>query len=232
MTSAIHPSRKDTPMTVKDSHVIEVERTTPETSGRLLLLSALGFVLCYVAVGFVTPAFASSSLPLPDDPTAEARAWYVENPLATVLIGVCQLASVACLAGFVKVLGNARRWGYAAVGLMVLSSAASWLLAAVAPDASLDTISVLRTFSFITGGTAHVVALGVFVWLASRAGGFGRGVRGLAWVALVPSVASLISLVVFEGAALILLGRLLCMIWTVSAAVSASRAIARGTWTS
>ena len=43
-------------------------------------------------------------------------------------------------------------------------------------------------------------------------------------------LASLISLVVFEGAALILLGRLLCMIWTVSAAVSASRSIARGTW--
>jgi len=219
-------------MTVKDSHVIEVERTAPETRGRLLLLSALGFVLYYVAVSFVTPAFASSSLPLPDDPTSEARAWFVENPLATVLIGVCQLASVACLAGFVRILGNAKRWGYAAVGFMVLSCAASWLLAAVAPDASLDTVSALRTFSFITGGTAHVVALGVYVWLASRTVGFGRGVRGLAWVAVVPSVASLVSLVVYEGAALILLGRLLCMIWTVSAAVSVSRAMARGTWSS
>ena len=99
---------------------------------------------------------------------------------------------------------------------MVLSSAASWLLTAVASDASLDTVSVLRTLSFIAGGTAHVVALGVDVWLASRGGGFGRGVRGLAWVALVVSVASLVSLVVYEGAALILLGRLLCMIWTVS----------------
>ena len=76
------------------------------------------------------------------------------------------------------------------------------------------------------------MALGVYVWLASRGGGFGRGVRGLAWVALVVSVASLVSLVVYEGAALILLGRLLCMIWTVSAAVGASRAIARGTWPS
>ena len=76
------------------------------------------------------------------------------------------------------------------------------------------------------------MALGVYVWLASRSGGFGRGVRGLAWVAVVPSVASLVSLVVYEGAALILLGRLLCMIWTVSAAVSVSRAMARGTWSS
>jgi len=230
--SAIHTSRKDILMTAHDTSSTDVGRTTTLTSGRPLLLSALGFLLFYVAVSFITPAFADSALPLPDDPTAEARAWFVENPFAAVMIGVCQVASVACLAGFVSALGRARRWGYAAVALMVLSSAASWLLTAVAPDASLDTVSVLRTLSFIAGGTAHVVALGVYVWLASRGGGFGRGVRGLAWVALVSSVASLISLVVYEGAALILLGRLLCMIWTVSAAVSASRAIARGTWPS
>ncbi|HET9423170.1 MAG TPA: hypothetical protein VFO49_18670 [Nocardioides sp.] len=217
-------------MPVYDSYVAEVQLPTSVPSGRLLLLSAFGFLVFYLATGFVTPALASSDLPLPDDPASEARAWFAENSLATAMIGVCQLASVACLAGFVTVLGRARRWGMAAVGLMALSSATSWVLAAIAADASLDTVAALRTFNFITGGTAHVVALGIFVWLASRGGGFGRGVRGLAWVAVVPSVASLISLVVFEGAALILLGRLLCMIWTVSAAVSASRSIARGTW--
>ena len=219
-------------MPVYDSHTAEVRPAEATPNGRLLLLSALGFLVFYLATGFVTPALAASDLPLPNDPASEARSWFAENSMATVMIGVCQLASVACLAGFVTVLGRARRWGMAAVGLMVLSSATSWLLAAIATDASLDTVAALRTFNFITGGTAHVVTLGVFVWLASRGGGFGRGVRGLAWVALVPSVASLISLVVFEGAALILLGRLLCMVWTVSAAVSASRAIARGTWSS
>ncbi|MGP4029389.1 hypothetical protein [Actinomadura sp. 3N407] len=38
------------------------------------------------------------------------------------------------------------------------------------------------------GGTAHVVALGVFVLLASRTPGFGEGVRGFAWVVAVPAV--------------------------------------------
>jgi hypothetical protein len=62
-----------------------------------------------------------------------------------------------------------------------------------------------------------VTALGVFMLLAAR--GFGKGVRAFAWVAAVPAVASLVSLFLFEGAALILLGRLLCMIWTIVAAV-------------
>ena len=46
-------------MTVHDAPATDVDRTIPLTSGRPLLLSALGFLLFYVAVSFVTPAFAS-----------------------------------------------------------------------------------------------------------------------------------------------------------------------------
>jgi hypothetical protein len=208
-------------MTMPDTHTAP---TPAATSGRLLLITALGFLLAYVATSFAISGLASSSLPLPDDPTAQVRDWYADNPLAAVMGGVCQLVSVAFLAGFVRLLGRAQRWGHAAVALMVLCSVTTWVLAAIAPDASLDTVSVLRDVNFILGGTAHVVALGIFVWLASRQQEFGRRLRGLGWVALVPSVASLISLVVYEGAALILLGRLLCMVWVVSAAVGARRA--------
>jgi len=111
---------------------------------------------------------------------------------------------------------------------MALSSALSFALAALAPTASLDVVSTLRTANFIAGGTAHVLALGLFALLASRIPGYGRGVRVLAWVAAVPAVASLVSLIVFEGAALILLGRLLCMVWVVVAAVTATVRTSRG----
>jgi hypothetical protein len=47
----------------------------------------------------------------------------------------------------------------------------------------------------------------------------------------VPAIASLVSLAWFQGAALILLGRLLCMAWIISAAVCVTRRLARGTWT-
>jgi len=75
-----------------------------------------------------------------------------------------------------------------------------------------------------------LIALGVFVLLASRIPGFGKPVRVFAIVAAVPAIASLVSLAWFQGAALILLGRLLCIAWIISAAVSATRRLVRGTW--
>jgi hypothetical protein len=124
---------------------------------------------------------------------------------------------------------RARPWGLAAAALMIVSSICAWTLAAVAPDASLGTVDLLRTTNFIAGGTAHVVAIGVFVFIGSRTGGFGRGLRALAVVALVISVLSLSSLLVFQGAVFILLGRLLCMVWTIGAGVSRARRSRRGT---
>ncbi len=208
-----------------------------------LIAAAAVFVLLYLATDFVTPSLASSSLPLPNDPVGEARAWFADNQLAAVMMGVTQLLSVLGLAAFAtglpgvagtraqtEVAERARPWGLLAVALMMLSSVLAWLLAALAPSASVDTVSMLRTANFIAGGTAHVLALGIFVWLASRMPGFGKPVRVLAWVAVVPAVLSLTSLLFFQGAAFILVGRLLCMIWTVSAAVSVTRGLARGRW--
>jgi hypothetical protein len=107
-----------------------------------------------------------------------------------------------------------------------VTSLLGWLLAAVAGDASLTTVDALRTANFVTGGTAHVVALGIYVLIAARIPGFGKAVRVFGVVAAVPAIASLVSLIWFQGAALILLGRLLCMAWTISAAVGARRLVA------
>lgn len=205
-------------------------------AGWSLIAAALGFVLLYLSVQIVSSSLASSAMPLPNASADETRTWFAQNQLASVLVAVCQFLSVACLAAFVirfrRVGATARRvpagdWttfaGLAAVALIMLSSVLAWLLAALAPSASLVVVAALRTASFITGGTAHVVALGVFVLLASRLPEFGKPVRVLGYVAAVPAVASLVSLVWFQGAALILLGRLLCMVWTVSAAVSLTR---------
>jgi len=207
--------------------------------GGRLIAAAAGFVVFYLATAFL-PNLASSPLPLPDDPVEQARAWYAENGLAAALTGVAQFLSVLCLGVFVVGLvavwrtarqrsaaRTARPWGLAAVGLMMLSSVLGWLLAAVAADASLGTVSALRTANFVTGGTLHVVALGIFVLLASRIPGFGKGVRVFAYVAAVPALVSVLSLVWFNGSVFILLGRLLCMIWIVIAAVSVSRRLSR-----
>lgn len=221
-------------------------RSTPGQRNRRglavgLLAAALGFVLIYLSVDFIAPKFADSSLPLPNAPAAEAKAWYAANPTSAVLTGILQLLSVSCLAAFatlltrtarsaheVRALTTARAWGLAAVGCMLVSSVLSWLLAATADSASVGTVGALRTANFIAGGTAHVVALGLFVAVAAKGAGVGRKLRIFSLVAAVPAVASLVSLAVFEGAVLILLGRLLCMIWTIAAAVSLGRRLRAG----
>jgi hypothetical protein len=213
------------------------QRITPAARLRIgprLILPAAAFFLLYLSVDFIAPNFASSSLPLPNSPAAEARAWFAENPLAASLTGILQLASVLALAAFVVALGRvagpgyrARTAGLVAVACMAVSSVLAWVLAAVAPSVSDGVAGALRTANFIAGGTAHVVALGVFVLLAARLPEFGRGMRVFAWIAAVPALASVISLFIFEGAALILLGRLLCMVWVIAAAIAATVRIGR-----
>lgn len=210
--------------------------------GPTLILAAVGFVLLYLSADFIAPTLASSALPLPNAPLEEARAWFTENQLAAVVLGACQFLSVSALAVFVTRLkrlagppqhaaaARATPWGLAAVGLMMLASVFMWLLAALAPSATLGAVSALRTANFVAGGTAHVIALGIFVVLASRIPGMSKPIRVLGYVAATPAVLSVVSLVWFQGAAFILLGRLLCMIWTISAAVSVTRRLSKGAW--
>lgn len=229
-------------MTTHDVHA-EPNRTASRRAPWSLVGSAVGFLLLYLSTDFVAVKLASSPLPLPNAPAEEAKAWFAGNQLAAVVMGLSQLLSVMCLAAFVVGLRRsavavsqvraARRaapWGLLSVTLMAAATVLSWWSAAVAPTASVDTVSVLRTANFVAGGTAHVLLLGIFVLLASRIPGFGTAVRVFGIVAAVPAVASIVSLVWFQGAALILLGRLLCMAWTISAAVSVTRRLARGVW--
>jgi hypothetical protein len=210
----------------------------------LLVVFAIGFLVLYLGSDFFVPNLASGSMPLPNAPAGQTQAWFADNPAAAVLLGVCQLLSVTCLGVFAVLLRRtastpaqvttARRatpWALIAVCGMALSSLLAWILAAAAPSASLGTVAALRTASFIAGGTAHVVALGIFVLLAARIPGFGKAVRVFAVVAATPALVSLVSLVWFQGALFILLGRLLCMVWVICAAVSATRRSARGRWT-
>lgn len=68
---------------------------------------------------------------------------------------------------------------------------------------------------------------GSFVLLASRIPGVGQTVHMFAYVAAVPALVSVVSVVWFNGSVFILLGRLLCMIWIVIAAVRVNRHLSR-----
>jgi hypothetical protein len=82
-------------------------------------------------------------------------------------------------------------------------------------------VDTLRQANFLTGGTFHVASLGVFVGAASIAGLRAKTLpRWMCWLGLVQAtlaILSLVSLIFFPAALLILLGRLLGFVWCIAA---------------
>lgn len=197
----------------------------------LALLGAVAFAAFYFSVDIVQSAVANASLPMPNAPDDEVYHYFVTNQAAGALIAVAQLLSVGGLAVFIgyvrRILGPAtepravwgQRAGWAAVAAMVVSVGLSLVLAFAATDMSVGTVVAIRQATFIAGGVAHVVLLGTFVGLLGRELPH-RGLRVFGIVAMVPALVSLISLVWFYGNAFILLGRLLCIAWTVAAGIA------------
>lgn len=194
-----------------------------------LLGGAIVFPASYLAVDAVAD---TSALPKPDAAAAEVYRYVVDNASNVAMTGVMQLISVAGLAVFVhsvrRVIGSSGRlrWGhtagFVAVAAMCVSVLASFAMALFAADLSVGDVSTIRTVGFITGGVAHVVALGAYVWM-TREGHPSRGVRIFGLIAAVPAFLSVSSLLFYYGNAFILVGRLLCMVWVVACAIALVR---------
>ena len=207
---------------------LAASRTAPVTG----VVAATGFLAAYLAVSPVSGALADRPLPLPDAPPAETIAYYVANPLAVGSTAVLQVVSIACFAVFVAGLAPALRaagaaWlppvGHVSAAAMVISSAMSGVLLAIASSTSDATADVLRQASFYAGGVANVAVLGVFVLGTALALGrerlFGGGTRWFGLIAGTLAALSVISLAFYYASVLLPVGRLLCMIWTIVAAV-------------
>ena len=202
------------------------------------LLAAIGFLLAFLAVGLATDPLADRPLPLPGTPPTEVSAYYAANPLAATISAALQVVSVACFAVFVRYLAPVLRQagpqaarlpmiGYLSVAAMTLSSLLSGALVLLASSTSPDTVDLLRQASFITGGVVTVVLLGAFVLGASlvlgRRGELGTFGRRFGYVAGSLAMLSLLSLLFFYANALLPVGRVLSMLWTVIVAVQLRR---------
>lgn len=203
----------------------------PKRLTLIALLGAVAFAAFYFSVNFLQ----TTPLPLPNAPDGEVYHYFATERVTGALIAVAQLLSVGGLAVFVTNLQRGpfarprTAWvGLSAVAAMVVSVGLSLVLALAAPQMSVGAVVAVRQASFLFGGVVHVVLLGAYVGLVSRAA-TARGLRVFGVIAMVPALVSLVSLVWFYGNAFILLGRLLCIAWTVVAGValvlSARRAV-------
>ncbi|WIX98995.1 hypothetical protein QRX60_33740 [Amycolatopsis mongoliensis] len=187
------------------------------------ITGAAVFLVAYLAVSFAG-ALADRSLPLPDAPAADVAAYYGANPAAAVVVALLQVVSVLGFAAFAWVVsrGPARAVAAVSVLAMVVSSALTVVLAIVAGSASLDTVQTLRLGSFYAGGVVNVVTLGIFVVTAANQR-VGAPTRWFGYVAGGLAVLSVLSPAFSFASALLPVGRVLSMVWTVVAAIVLAR---------
>ncbi|MEU8633007.1 hypothetical protein AB0C38_12620 [Amycolatopsis sp. NPDC048633] len=194
--------------------------------GGRAITGAAVFLVAYLAVSF-TGGLSDRSLPLPGAPAADVAAYYAANPAAAVTVAALQAVSVLGFAVFARAVRRFTGIAVVSVLAMLVSCALTVALTVVAASASFETIEVLRQGSFYTGGVANVATLGLFVFVAAkalgRAGLAGSPTRWFGYVAGTLAMLSVLSLVFYYASAFLPVGRVLCMVWTVVAAVVASR---------
>lgn len=217
--------------------------TSPHTASRpegrsmlrpavLALVGAIAFPAFYLAMDTVG---GGPPLPMPDAPAAEVYAYVVNNGSSMALTGLVHLLSVAGLFVFIlsamRLLATqadaprvvwANRAGMLAALALTVSITLSLFSAVAAPTLGAETVNALRTANFLAGGVIHVMCLGVYVRLTSLAFP-GRGLRVFGLIAAVPALLSVLSLAFYYANALILLGRILCMLWILTAGITLFR---------
>ncbi|OXM68537.1 hypothetical protein [Amycolatopsis vastitatis] len=201
-------------------------------------MGAIVFLVAYLSVSFVGGALSDRSLPLPDAPAADVAAYYSANLAAAVVVALLQAVSVLGFAGFARAIvrvstaepAKARLLaGTAGISVMAMlvSCALSLTLAINAASASSTTVQTLRLGSFYAGGVANVATLGLFVLAAASVLARGRFLgapsRWFGYVAGTLATLSVLSLAFSYATALLPIGRILSMVWTVVVAIVLAR---------
>lgn len=198
-------------------------------------LGGLLFVGLFISGLFLGGSLSSAPFPMPGTSPQEVARYYDENRTAILAAGSLQvLSSLALLVfassvtAFVRrtaggrgaLLALASGGGLSAAVLFLASALLGFVLALASGGLGLDLVGVLRQMNFLTGGTLHVAALGLFVGAASivarRAKALPSWISGLGIVAAALAILSLASLFWFPATLLIPLGRLLLAIWCIA----------------
>ncbi len=175
-----------------------------------LALSGVLFVLFFLAGDVIRANVATVSLPMPRAPAGDVVRYYASSGTAALFVEVVQLLSATALfvfGGYVAFV--VRRVQGDASTLPVVTRGASALAAAfllvcallglalipVSAGSDLGLVGTLRTLNFLSGGTFHVAALGIFVGAASLAARNANVLpRWIIWWGIVQAVVSVLSL--------------------------------------
>lgn len=215
---------------------------TKENRGSLWPLTGLGFV---VAAGsgilfstLLPPEPYPSPFGAPLGPQTDVARFFIESHTQVVLMSftysiaaIFLVCFVACIASLVWRHGrDADAWaflslggGLLAAGFWLLAAMLLWVLARPWTPEQPSLVRAMHDLTYLVGGPAHMVMLGLFVG-AGTAGLRGeQGIPGpLRWVGVVGAALSLLTVLalVADPASLLLpVGRALAMLWIAGVAI-------------
>lgn len=198
----------------------------------LWAITGVLFVALFMAGDFLRGVFTDNPLPMPNAPASKYASYAAESWLAVIVVGVCQVLSGLALYFFVTsvissvVSASSEKRESINVGtnasvlsalLLILCGLLGFALVLAAQADNLGLVGTLRQLNFLSGGTFHVAALGIFIGVTSattrKTFTLPHWIVWLGLVQAVLAVASLASLVFFPAALLILAGRMLGFVW-------------------
>lgn len=215
------------------------QQNTLSSNGRIRqALTGVRFAAFFIAGDVLGGVLTSVPLPLPDAPTADVVRYYDDSRTAVLVRSGCQILSAlslfvfaGCIVVFVRRMrsegsalpGLTRAGGILAAAFLLVSALLALALIPVAAGGNLTLVSALRQMNFLTGGTLHVVSLGLLMGAASIVARGPKALPGwIVWLGIVQAalaILSLISLIVPFAALLILLGRLLGFVWSIAVGI-------------
>lgn len=209
---------------------------------RLWATSGWLFVALVIASLVINTALASAPYPSPFAPVEEIERYFAANSGAVRASGFLGVLAATSLLAFVAFVASTLRaatgddgplpslalgGGLLASGSFLLSGLLGWVLARAATVEAPAVLRALHELTFLAGGPAHVLSLGVFVGASSIATlGRSQLPRWLSWLGVAAASLSLMSaaaLLWTPATVLLPLGRLLAAIWIIGIGIVLAR---------
>lgn len=205
-----------------------------------LSLACIGLLIGGIAIGVAV----GGVMPLPYGPAGAVTGYVRAQPVAVRIIAVATFASSVPLALFGAIAGARMRQlegragsaaialtgGVLAAGALGLAGLLGWTLSIPEVGANAALVRALYLLVFLTGGPAHIVALGLLVGAIS-ASGTGVLPRPVARIGLATAILAEVTAVVLIWPALgviLPVARVLALTWLMVASFALSPAAQRG----
>ncbi len=213
-----------------------------------MAFSGVLFLALFAGGLLAADVLATSSFPEASRPYTEVVAYFLDNAGPVRILSTCHAFAAMALLAFTAYAGAVLRrtdgaglgvvataGGAVAAGMLLLDAALFWTVASPSAAASPPLVEALHDLSYICGGVALALPLGLFIVCLSAAG---REYRVLpTWLRVAGVIAALetavygTTLLVAEGAwspsGVLVAGAVLPLLWVGAASVVLARSVSR-----